>query len=78
MGGLFSFVSLLVMARYWRAKSMRDCNDQTDEETILREEVSDEALEAACGAPQGLPTLMHNTYCFACPSIIRSKVTQQG
>jgi hypothetical protein len=44
---------------------MNDCN-QTDEE-ILRDEVSDEALEAASVAPTGLPTLMHNTYCFACP-----------
>jgi hypothetical protein len=76
------------VARYCRAKSMKDCNqdpDQTDEE-ILRDEVSDEAIEAASVAPRGLPTLMHNTasvkprrlpYCFACPSIIRSKVTQQ-
>jgi hypothetical protein len=58
---------------------MNDCHqdlDQTDEE-ILRDEVSDEALEAASIAPQGLPTLMHSTYCFACPSIIRSKITQQ-
>jgi hypothetical protein len=49
---------------------MSDCNkdpNQTDEE-ILRDEVSDEALEAASVAPHGLPTLMHNTYCFACPS----------
>ena len=49
---------------------MKDCNqdpDQTDEE-ILRDEVSDEAIEAASVTPRGLPTLMHNTYCFACPS----------
>jgi hypothetical protein len=49
---------------------MKDCNqdpDQTDEE-ILRDEVS-EAIEAASVAPRGLPTLMHNTYCFACPSL---------
>jgi hypothetical protein len=55
---------------------MNDCNqdlDRTDEET-LRDEVSDEAIEAAFVAPRGLPTLMHNTYCFACPSIIRSQV----
>jgi hypothetical protein len=39
-----------------------------DEEMILRDEVSDEALEAASVAPRELPTLMHNTYCFACPS----------
>jgi hypothetical protein len=55
---------------------MNDCDqdlNQTDEE-ILRDEVSDDAIEAASVAPQGLPTLMHNTYCFACPSIIRSKL----
>jgi hypothetical protein len=41
---------------------------QTDEEMILRDEVSDEALEAAAFvALEGLPTLPH-TYCFACPS----------
>ena len=47
---------------------LRQDLNQTDEEMILRDEVSDEALEAASVAPQGLPTLMHNTYCFACPS----------
>jgi hypothetical protein len=60
-------------------KSMNDYNqdlDHTDEE-ILRDEVSDDAVEAASIAPQGLPTLMHNTYCFACPATIRSKVIQQ-
>jgi hypothetical protein len=43
--------------------------NQTDEEMILRDEVSDEAVEAASVAQRGLPTLMHNTYCFACPSL---------
>ena len=39
-----------------------------DEEMILIDEVSDEALEAAAGsALGGFPTLPH-TYCFACPS----------
>jgi hypothetical protein len=49
---------------------MNDCNEdlnQTDDP--LRDEVSDEALEAASVALQGLPTLLHNTYCFACPSL---------
>jgi hypothetical protein len=42
--------------------------DQIDEEMILRDEVSDEAVEAAgLVALGGLPTLP-NTYCFACPS----------
>jgi hypothetical protein len=39
-----------------------------DEEMILIDEVSDEALEAAAlVALGGFPTLPH-TYCFACPS----------
>jgi hypothetical protein len=42
---------------------------QIDEEMILRDQVSDEALEAAAlVALGGLPTLMYRTYCFACPS----------
>jgi len=50
---------------------MSDCNKdlkQTDEEIILRDEVSDEAIEAASFARGGLPTLAYGTYCFACPS----------
>jgi hypothetical protein len=51
---------------------MGDCNEdlnQTDEEMILRDEVSDEAVEvAASGATGGIPTLAYGTYCFACPS----------
>jgi hypothetical protein len=42
---------------------------QIDEEMILRDEVSDEALEAAAlVALGGLPTIMYRTYRFACPS----------
>ena len=41
---------------------------QIDEEMILIDEVSDEAVEAAGSfALGGLPTLPH-TYCFACPA----------
>ena len=41
---------------------------QIDKGMILRDEVSDEALEAAGLVALGaLPTLP-NTYCFACPS----------
>jgi hypothetical protein len=41
---------------------------QIDEQLILIDEVSDEAVEAAAlVALGGLPTLPH-TYCFACPS----------
>jgi hypothetical protein len=42
---------------------------QIDEEMIFRDEVSDEAVEAAAGiALGGLPTMMYHTYCFTCPS----------
>jgi hypothetical protein len=60
---------------------MNDCNkDQTDEDALLRDDVSDEAIEAASVAWEGLPTLLHGTYCFACPSrpTIRSQSAQQG
>jgi hypothetical protein len=41
---------------------------QNDEEMILIDEVSDEALEAAALVTVGgFPTLPH-TYCYACPS----------
>jgi hypothetical protein len=59
---------------------MSDCNkdpNHADEKIILRDEVSDETLEAACLAPEGVPTLMYKTYCFACPSMIGNKVAQQ-
>jgi hypothetical protein len=46
---------------------------QIEQEMILRDEVSDEALEAAFVAVGGFPTLPH-TYCFACPSDDRRRV----
>jgi hypothetical protein len=52
-------------------------SSQTDEE-ILKDEVADEAIEAASVAPGGFPTLVYGTYCFTCPSTIRSKVAQPG
>jgi len=42
---------------------MNDCNeDQTDEDALLRDDVSDKAIEAASVAWGGLPTLLHGTY----------------
>ena len=43
--------------------------NQTDEGYLLRDEVSDEAVEAAASvATGGLPTLWYSTHCFGCPS----------
>ena len=50
---------------------MNICNEdlnQTDQDDLLRDEVSDEAVEAASVAPGAFPTLLYGTYCFACPS----------
>ncbi len=51
---------------------LRQVEQQLDEDlaqAILRDEVSDEALEAAALFDLGgLPTLMYATYCFACPA----------
>jgi len=51
---------------------MNDHNEdlnQPDEADLLRDEVSDEALEAAASvATGGLPTLWYSTHCFGCPS----------
>ncbi|MGB6288143.1 MAG: hypothetical protein WBG18_27585 [Xanthobacteraceae bacterium] len=57
-----------------RTHPMNDGNEdlnQTDEE-ILRDEVSDEAVESAFVALGGLPTLMHGSYCFTCRPAIGS------
>ena len=45
----------------------KDDLSQADEGDLLRDEVSDQALEAASMTWGGFPTLP-NTYCFACPS----------
>src|SRR5215472_16587297 len=51
---------------------MNDCKadlTQPDEGDFLRNEVSDEALEAAASVlTAGLPTLWYSTHCFGCPS----------
>jgi hypothetical protein len=50
--------------------TMNDRNEdanQTDEDDLLRDEVSDEAVEAASNARGGFATLLYGTYCFACP-----------
>jgi hypothetical protein len=48
---------------------MNDCNqDQTDDDAPLRDDVSDDAIEAAAVARGGFPTLLYGTYCFGCPS----------
>ena len=52
---------------------MNDCNqDQTDDDAPLRDDVSDDAIEAAAVARGGFPTLLYGTYCFGCPSGRRS------
>jgi hypothetical protein len=54
--------------------------NQTDEGDLLRDEVSDEALEAAASvATGGLPTVWYSTHCFGCPSgpAIGGQATQQ-
>jgi hypothetical protein len=50
---------------------MNDCSkdlNQTDEGDLLRDEVSDEVIEAAAMPRGGFPTLWYGTYCFASPS----------
>ena len=48
---------------------MNDANENEDQivESAVIDEISDEDLEAAAGAPVGaVPTLL-GTYCFTCP-----------
>jgi len=53
-----------------RSAEVRHSDQQIDEEMILSDEVSDEAMEAAASATVGgFPTLLYGTYCFACPAI---------
>jgi hypothetical protein len=48
---------------------MNDCSeDQTDDDALQREDVSNDAIEAAAVARGGFPTLLYGTYCFGCPS----------
>jgi len=50
-----------------RSVEVRHSDQQIDEEMILSDEVSDEAMEAAASATVGgFPTLP-NTYCFCLP-----------
>jgi hypothetical protein len=49
--------------------TMNDCSeDQTDDDALQREDVSNDAIEAAAVARGGFPTLLYGTYCFGCPS----------
>jgi hypothetical protein len=46
----------------------RGDDHRAEEQQILGQRVSDEALEAAAGAPVlAVPTVFHVTYCFGCP-----------
>jgi hypothetical protein len=50
---------------------MNDANTNDDQvvESAVIDEISDEDLEAAAGAPLGaVPTLL-GTYCFTCPPL---------
>ena len=67
-----------------KGPTMNDRNEdlnQPDEDDLLRDEVSDEAVEAAASvATGGLPTLWYSTHCFGCPSrpTLGSQAAQQG
>jgi hypothetical protein len=55
--------------------------NQPDEGDLLRDEVSDEAVEAAASVATGrLPTLWYSTHCFGCPSglPLDCQVAEQG
>ncbi len=66
------------------ALMMNDHNEdpnQPDEGDLLRDEVSDEALETAASvATGGLPTPWYSSHCFGCPSwpALGRQVAQQG
>ena len=47
--------------------SCDEANLQQDDDMDLLVQVSDEALEAACGGlMQGFPTVAYASYCFTC------------
>jgi hypothetical protein len=49
--------------------TMNDHNEDLNQPDLLRDEASDEALEAAASVSTGgLPTLSYSTHCFGCPS----------
>jgi hypothetical protein len=53
----------------WQTPNRSEDLNQTDEDDLLRVEVSDEVVEAAASvATGGLPTLWYSTHCFGCPS----------
>jgi hypothetical protein len=62
-----AFASGTVMATNDRPGA-RGEDHRAEEQQILDHRISDEALEAASGAPVlGVPTVFHVTYCFGCP-----------
>jgi hypothetical protein len=47
-----------------------ECRVNASDEEIFDfdyEVISDEALEAACDVANSIPTVLHSSYCFACP-----------
>jgi hypothetical protein len=71
MGGrlLGSMTTLIEEMDAPMMKGRNEALNQPDEGDPLRDEVSDEAVEAAASVATGaLPTLWYSTHCFGCPS----------